>query len=89
MHPAMDEEVLINLFSSFVRIIEAKFMRDDLNGSSKGYGFVKFYGIHYIVQATSCMNGYRLEGIKIWLEEPSIGNAETKNMVVNASNFWW
>ena len=33
-----------------------------MNGSSKGYGFVKFDDIHSVVQASSRMNGYRLEG---------------------------
>ena len=43
--PTMDEEQLINLFSSFGRIFEAK-VKDHVNDSSKGYGFVKFDEIH-------------------------------------------
>ena len=38
----MDEEQLINLFSSFGIIFEAKVIIDHVNGSSKGYGYVKF-----------------------------------------------
>jgi len=60
--PTMEEEQLIKLFSSFGRIAEAKVIRDHVNGSSKGYGFVKFYNIHCAAQATAHMNGYRLEG---------------------------
>ena len=63
--PTMDDEQLINMFSSFRRIVQAKVIRDHVNGSSKGYGFVKFYDIHCVVQFTAHMNGYRLEGIKI------------------------
>ena len=81
----VDEEQLINLFSSFGRIFEDKVIKDHVNGSSKGYGFVKFDDIHCVFQATARMNGYRLEGIKIWSEEPIIGNNETRNVVVNAS----
>ena len=73
------------MFSSFGRVVEAKVIRDYVNGSSKGYGFVKFDDIHCVFQATARMNGYRLEGIKIWLKEPIIGNDETRNTVVNAS----
>ena len=65
MPPTMDEEQLINLFSSFGRIVKSKVTRDHVNGSSKGYGFVKFDDIHCVVQAIARMNGYRLEGIKI------------------------
>ena len=63
--PTMDEEQLINLFFSFGRIVEAKFIKECVNGSSKSYGFVKFDDIHCLVQATALMNGYKLEGIKI------------------------
>ena len=65
MPPTMDEEELINMFSSFGKIVEAKFMRDHVNGSKKGYGFVKFDDIHCVFQAIARMNGYRLEDIKI------------------------
>ena len=62
---------MINVFSSFGRIVEAKFMRDHVNGSSKGYGFVKFDGIHCVVQATRRMNiySYRLKGktLVVWV----------------------
>ena len=61
----MDDEQLVNMFSSFGRVVEAKVIRDHVNGSSKGYGFVKFDDIHYVFQASARMNGYRLEGIKI------------------------
>ena len=63
--PTMDEEQSVNMFSSFGIIFEAKVIRDHVNGSSKGYGFVKFYEIHCVVQAIAHMNSYRLEGIKI------------------------
>ena len=63
--PTMDEEQLVNMFSSFGRVVEAKVIRDYVNGSRKGYGFVKFDDIHCVFQATARMNGYRLEGIKI------------------------
>ena len=53
------------MFSSFGRVVEAKVIRDHVNGSSKGYGFVKFDDIHCVFQATARMNGYRLEEIKI------------------------
>ena len=85
MPPTMDEEQLINMFSYFGRVVEAKVIRDYVNGSRKVYDFVKFDDIHCVFQATARMNGYRLEGIKIWSEEPIIGNDETRNMVVNAS----
>ena len=49
MPPTMDEEQLINMFSSFGRVVEAKVIRDYVNGSSKGYGFVKFDDIHCVV----------------------------------------
>ena len=62
MPPTMEEEQLINPFSSFGRIFEAKVIRDHVNGSRKGYGFIKFYNIHCVVQDTTHMNGYRLEG---------------------------
>ena len=42
MPHTMDEEQLINMFFSFGRIVESKFIRNHVNGSSKGYGFVKF-----------------------------------------------
>jgi len=60
--PTMEEEQLIKLFSSFGRIVEAKVIRDDVKGSGKGYGFVKFNNIHCTAQAIVHMNGYRLEG---------------------------
>ena len=63
MH-TLTEERLIIMFSSFGRIFESKVKRDHVNGSRKGYDFVKFDGIHCVVQATARMNGYRLEGIK-------------------------
>ena len=49
MPPTMDEEQLINMFSSFGRVVEPKFIRDYVNGSSKGYAFVKFDDIHCVV----------------------------------------
>ena len=49
MPPTMDEEQLINPFSSFGRIVEAEVIKDHANGSSKGYGFVKFDDIHCVV----------------------------------------
>ena len=55
MPPTIDEEQLINLFSSFGRIVESKVIRDHVNGSRKGYGFVKFDDIHCGVKATSRM----------------------------------
>ena len=36
-----------------------------VNGSRKGYGFVKFDDIHCAIQASSRINGYRLEGKKL------------------------
>ena len=59
--PTMDEEQLINPFSSFGRKIEAKFIRVHVNGSSKGYGFVKFDDIRCVFQAIASMNDYTLE----------------------------
>jgi RNA recognition motif-containing protein len=58
----MDEEQLIKLFSSFGRIVKVVVIRDYANGSSKGYGFVKFCDNHCASQAIARMNGYRLEG---------------------------
>jgi splicing factor 1 len=60
--PTMEVEQLINLFSSFGKIVETKIMRDHMNCSSRGDCFVKFSNIHYAAQATADMNGYRLEG---------------------------
>ena len=35
--PTMDEEQLVNMFSSFGRIVEAKAIRDHVNALIKGY----------------------------------------------------
>ena len=61
MH-TVDEKQLINLFSSLGKIFEAKVIKDHVNGSSKGYGLVKFEDIYCAIQGSSCMNGYMLEG---------------------------
>eukprot|EP01018_Ginkgo_biloba_P016462 Gb_41039 [translate_table: standard] len=58
----MEDEQLIQLFSPFGRIDDAKVMRDHVNGTSKGFGFVKFSDTHCASQAIMHMNGYRLAG---------------------------
>ncbi|GLJ44356.1 hypothetical protein SUGI_0929330 [Cryptomeria japonica] len=58
----MDEKQLIQLFSSFGEIDEAIVIRDYVNGSNKGCGFVKFSDVYCAALAVSCMNGYVLEG---------------------------
>jgi len=40
--------------------VEAKIIRDNVKGSSKGYGFVKFYNINFTSQIIAHMNGYGL-----------------------------
>eukprot|EP01018_Ginkgo_biloba_P033296 Gb_23987 [translate_table: standard] len=58
----VEDDRLIQLFSPFGRIEEAKVIRDRMNGTSKGYGFVKYYDVSCAAQAVTHMNGYRLEG---------------------------
>ncbi|KAJ7539606.1 hypothetical protein O6H91_11G101400 [Diphasiastrum complanatum] len=58
----VDEEGLIRLFAPFGKIEKAKVIRDEINGLSKGYGFVKFTDINCATQAVMQMNGYLLDG---------------------------
>lgn len=58
----MEDDQLSQLFSPFGRIEEAKVIRDRMNGTSKGYGFVKYFDVSCAAEAVRHMNGYRLEG---------------------------
>ncbi|XP_057817411.1 splicing factor-like protein 1 [Cryptomeria japonica] len=58
----MDDDWLIQLFSPFGRVEEAKIIKDRMNGTSKGYGFVKYFDAGCAAQAVTHMNGYKLEG---------------------------
>ncbi|KAI5073913.1 hypothetical protein GOP47_0011926 [Adiantum capillus-veneris] len=59
---SVDEQGLINLFSPFGKIEDAKLIRDRVTGWSKGYAFVKFADVAAASQAVAHMNGYRLDG---------------------------
>ncbi|MCO5556244.1 hypothetical protein L7F22_009790 [Adiantum nelumboides] len=59
---SVDEQGLINLFSPFGKIEDAKLIRDRVTGWSKGYAFVKFADATAAAQAVTHMNGYRLDG---------------------------
>lgn len=58
----LEDDQLIQMFSPFGRIDEAKVIRDRMNGTSKGYGFVKYFDVNCAAEAVRHMNGYRLEG---------------------------
>ncbi|PKA61365.1 KH domain-containing protein [Apostasia shenzhenica] len=60
--PALDDDGLIRLFSSFGDIVMAKVIKDRTTGLSKGYGFVKYSCVEQANQAIASMNGYNLEG---------------------------
>ncbi|KAL2614238.1 hypothetical protein R1flu_025930 [Riccia fluitans] len=59
---SVDDEGLMRLFTPFGRVEDAKVIRDRLNGTSKGYGFVKYSDVAAAAQAVVHMNGYRLDG---------------------------
>ncbi|CAK9219675.1 unnamed protein product [Sphagnum troendelagicum] len=58
----IDDEALVRLFAPFGVVEDAKVIRDRLNGSSKGYGFVKYAEPSSATAAVAHMNGYRVEG---------------------------
>jgi splicing factor 1 len=58
----IDDEGLVRLFAPFGVVEDAKVIRDRLNGSSKGYGFVKYADPSSATAAVAHMNGYRVEG---------------------------
>ncbi|XVF49391.1 hypothetical protein PTKIN_Ptkin04bG0007900 [Pterospermum kingtungense] len=60
--PNLDDDGLINLFSSYGDIVMAKVIKDRVTGLSKGYGFVKYANVDMANNAIKGMNGYRLEG---------------------------
>ncbi|VVB13287.1 unnamed protein product [Arabis nemorensis] len=60
--PMLEDDGLINLFSSFGEIVKAKVIKDRVSGLSRGYGFVKYADVHMANSAVHAMNGYRLEG---------------------------
>lgn len=59
---SVDEQGLVNLFSPFGKLEDAKLIRDRITGWSKGYAFVKFADAGAASQAVLHMNGYRLDG---------------------------
>ncbi|CAM6120016.1 unnamed protein product [Calypogeia fissa] len=59
---SVDDEGLLRLFGPFGRVEDSKVIRDRLNGSSKGYGFVKYTDAAAAAQAVAHMNGHRLDG---------------------------
>ncbi|KAJ7526258.1 hypothetical protein O6H91_17G090400 [Diphasiastrum complanatum] len=59
---SVDEDGLMRMFAPFGRVESVKLIRDKLNGSSKGYGFVKYSSAVSAAQAVSHMNGYRVDG---------------------------
>ncbi|KAG7585863.1 Zinc finger CCHC-type [Arabidopsis thaliana x Arabidopsis arenosa] len=60
--PMLEDDGLINLFSSFGEIVMAKVIKDRVTGLSKGYGFVKYADVQMANTAVQAMNGYRFEG---------------------------
>lgn len=60
--PTLDDDGLIQLFSSFGDIVMAKVIKDRITALSKGYGFVKYSDVSQANQAIASMNGFRLEG---------------------------
>ncbi|ESQ56203.1 hypothetical protein EUTSA_v10024523mg [Eutrema salsugineum] len=60
--PMLDDDGLINLFSSFGEIVMAKVIKDRESGLNRGYGFVKYADVQMANAAIQAMNGYRLEG---------------------------
>ncbi|PIA37052.1 hypothetical protein AQUCO_03100066v1 [Aquilegia coerulea] len=60
--PTLDDDGLIQLFSSFGDIVMAKVIKDRVTRLSKGYGFVKYSDVSQANQAIASMNGFRLEG---------------------------
>ncbi|PIN16153.1 Splicing factor 1/branch point binding protein (RRM superfamily) [Handroanthus impetiginosus] len=60
--PTMEDDGLINLFSSFGEIVMAKVIKDRVSGLSKGYGFVKYADVQQANNAIASMNGYKLDG---------------------------
>ncbi|KAL5728399.1 Splicing factor 1 [Ranunculus cassubicifolius] len=60
--PTLEDDGLIQLFSSFGEIAMAKVIKDRVTGLSKGYGFVKYSDVSQANQAIATMNGYRLDG---------------------------
>ncbi|XP_010442612.1 PREDICTED: branchpoint-bridging protein [Camelina sativa] len=60
--PMLEDDGLINLFSSFGEIVMAKVIKDRITGLSRGYGFVKYADVQMANTAVQSMNGYRFEG---------------------------
>lgn len=57
----MDDNKLIELFSPFGPLCEAKVIRDRKTGLSKGYGFVKYTDGRNAATAMAQMNGYSID----------------------------
>ncbi|CAN8324455.1 unnamed protein product [Cochlearia groenlandica] len=60
--PMLEDDGLIELFSSFGEIVMAKVIKDHVSGLNKGYGFVKYADVHMANTAVQAMNGYRIDG---------------------------
>ncbi|KAM0942082.1 putative RNA recognition motif domain, K domain, splicing factor 1, helix-hairpin [Dioscorea sansibarensis] len=60
--PSVDDNRLIELFSSFGSIQTARVIKNKQTGLSKGYGFVKYNDIASASNAIAQMNGCKLEG---------------------------
>lgn len=81
---SVDDEGLMRLFSQFGRVEDAKVIRDRINGTSKGYGFVKYSDAACAAQAVVHMNGYRFDGkilaVRVAGRPPPTGGPHTGGM---------
>ncbi|OVA14091.1 RNA recognition motif domain [Macleaya cordata] len=75
----VDENRLMELFSPFGRLIEAKVIKDRNTGFSKGYGFVKYNNPINAAAAVATMNGYPIDGkilaVKLAGNPPAAGSS--------------
>ncbi|KAH7434851.1 hypothetical protein KP509_06G037800 [Ceratopteris richardii] len=56
------ERQLIDAFSSFGEVIDARIVRDDQSGKSKGFAFIRFVATSHANSAMRTMNGRALNG---------------------------
>uniref|UniRef100_A0ACD5WKU2 Uncharacterized protein n=1 Tax=Avena sativa TaxID=4498 RepID=A0ACD5WKU2_AVESA len=62
---SMDELKLLEYFLPFGKVTGIKLPRDQITGSSKGYGFVKYSDSCHAAQAITHLNGVLVEGRKM------------------------
>lgn len=60
LDPEVDDKYLYDTFTAFGGIIQSKIMRDETNGSHKGYGFVSYDSFEASDMALETMNGQYL-----------------------------